>query len=86
MLVQTHNIPTLKKFCFESKTEHSKEIDFCEDYRGKRKALLRLIEAIDLTKSILLSCTTQGIHTSSSKLRFRSAIDYLHQANYLSRI
>jgi hypothetical protein len=75
-------MPTLKKFCPESKKEHSKEIDFCEDCGGERKALLRPIEAIDLTKSTPPSRTTQGTHSSSSKLRFRSAMDHLHQANH----
>jgi hypothetical protein len=74
-------MPVLKKFCPESKKEHSKEIDFCEDCGGERKALLRPIEAIDLTKSTPPSRTTQGMHFSSSKLRSRSAMDYLHQAN-----
>jgi hypothetical protein len=74
-------MPVLKKFYPESKKEHSKEIDFCEDYMGERKALLRPIEAIDLTKSTPPSRTTQGMHFSSSKLRSWSAMDYLHQAN-----
>ena len=75
-------MPTLKKFYPESKKEHSKEIDFYEDCRGERKALLRPIEAIDLTKSTPPSRTTQGMHSSSSKLRSRSAMDHLHQANH----
>ena len=40
------------------------------------------IEAIDLTKSTPPSRTTQGMHSSSSKLRSWSAMDHLHQANH----
>ena len=58
LLVRTENMPILKKFCPESKKEHSKEISFYEDCKGERKALLRPIEAIDLTKSTPLSRTT----------------------------
>lgn len=75
-------MPTLKKFYPESKKKHSKEIDFYEDYRGERKALLRPIEAIDVTKSTPLSHITQGMYSSSSKLRFQSAMDHLYQANH----
>ena len=63
-------MPVFKKFCPESKKEHSKEIGFCEDCRGERKALLQLMEAINLTKSTLLSYTTQGMYFRFSKTRF----------------
>jgi hypothetical protein len=79
-------MPTLKKFYPKSKKEHSKEISFCEDCRGERKALLRPIEAIDLTKSTPPSRTTQGTHFRSSKTRFQSAMDHLHQANHQIRL
>ena len=79
-------MPVLKKFCPESKKEHSKEISFCEDCGGERKALLRPMEAIDLTKSTPPSRTTQGTHFRSSKTRFRSAMDHLHQANHQIRL
>jgi len=54
-------MPLLKKYYSETKKEHSKDINFCEDYKSKKKAVLQLNQLINLTELTPLSYTTLGM-------------------------
>ena len=62
-------MPLLKKYCSETKKEHSKDINFCEDCRGERKAVLQPNQLIDLIELTLPSCITLSMLYSLFKTR-----------------